>query len=107
MSSDPMLAPLILKVTPATPTLSEALAETEIVPLTVAPLLGEVMETVGGMVSAGVMAPTEIATRVLDEVVVMVGYIVPWEEDVRVVTPPDPTCMLYVEFGLRSEIKAL
>ena len=40
-----------LKDTAATPTLSEALAVTVMVPLTVEPLTGEVMLTKGGVVS--------------------------------------------------------
>jgi hypothetical protein len=48
--------------TPATPTLSEAVAVTVIVADTVAPLAGEVMETVGSVVS-----PPEV---VLDTVTV-------------------------------------
>src|SRR6266849_8457376 len=53
VSSAPKLAPSIVNCTPATPTLSEALAETGTVPWIVAPLLGEVTLTVGGVVSAG------------------------------------------------------
>src|SRR5437899_7543081 len=53
LSSAPTLAPSTLNWTPATPTLSAALAVTVIVPETVAPLAGEVMLTVGGVVSGG------------------------------------------------------
>src|SRR5258708_5917981 len=53
VSSAPKLAPSILNCTPATPTLSEALAVTVTVPDTVWPLLGEVMLTLGGVVSCG------------------------------------------------------
>src|SRR5207245_2084060 len=53
VSSAPMLAPSTLNWTPATPTLSAALAVTVTVPETVAPLAGEVMLTVGGVVSGG------------------------------------------------------
>src|SRR6266853_4567729 len=53
VSSAPTLAPSILNCTPATPTLSEALAVTVTVPDTVWPLPGEVMLTAGGVVSGG------------------------------------------------------
>ena len=52
VSSAPRLAPSSLNWTPATPTLSVALAETMIVPDTVAPEAGAVMETTGGVRSA-------------------------------------------------------
>ena len=42
-----------MNCTPATPTLSDAEAVTEIVPDTVAPFAGEVMPTAGGVVSGG------------------------------------------------------
>ncbi len=51
VASAPRAAPSSLNCTPATPTLSAALAVTAIVPETVAPLAGEVMLTVGGVVS--------------------------------------------------------
>src|SRR5205823_9326691 len=51
VSSVPRLAPSSLNWTPATPTLSEALAVTLVVPETGAPLAGAVMLTVGGVVS--------------------------------------------------------
>ena len=53
MSSAPRLAPSSLNWTPATPTLSEAEAEIVIVPETVEPLAGEVMEIDGASVSDG------------------------------------------------------
>src|SRR6266516_3901142 len=53
VSSAPKFAPSILNCTPATPTLSEALAVTVTVADTVCPLLGEVMLTAGGVVSGG------------------------------------------------------
>ena len=53
VSSVPKLTPLSLNWTPTTPTLSEALAETAIVPETVALLAGAVIDTVGGWVSDG------------------------------------------------------
>jgi len=52
--------------TPATPTLSEALALTVTVAETVAPEAGEVMLTVGGVVSAG--GPFDTVTDTADEV---------------------------------------
>src|SRR6267143_1391487 len=55
VSSAPRAAPSSWNWTPATPTLSEALAETVIVPET-APGLGEVMPTVGEVVSDTVTA---------------------------------------------------
>src|SRR3989442_1790108 len=51
--SAPRLAPSSLNCTPTTPTLSVALAETVIVPETVAPATGAVSATVGGVVSGG------------------------------------------------------
>jgi hypothetical protein len=47
----PRFAPSSWHCTLATPTLSEALAETVVVPDTVAPLVGAVSDTVGGVVS--------------------------------------------------------
>src|SRR5882762_1180694 len=51
VSSTPRLAPSSRNWTPATPTLSDALAVTVMVPLTVAPVAGAVMLTVGAVVS--------------------------------------------------------
>ena len=51
MSSAPVLEPSTWNWTPATATLSEALAETVTVPETVEPELGAVTDTVGGVVS--------------------------------------------------------
>src|SRR5439155_10946804 len=51
VSSAPRLAPSSWNWIPATPTLSEALAETVTVPETVAPEVGNVMLTVGAVVS--------------------------------------------------------
>src|SRR6266850_882671 len=51
VTSAPRLAPLSLNWTPATPTLSDAVATTVTVPDTVAPLAGDVMATDGGVVS--------------------------------------------------------
>src|SRR5258708_438407 len=53
VSSAPRFAPSMLNCTPATPTLSAALAVTVTVADTVWPLLGEVMLTAGGVVSGG------------------------------------------------------
>src|SRR6266480_2839997 len=49
--------PLYWNWTPATPTLSEASAVTVIVPETVAPDAGDVILTVGGVVSGGHVKP--------------------------------------------------
>ena len=53
MSSGPALAPSTKNSTLATPTLSLASAVTWTMSLTLAPLLGEVIATVGGVASAG------------------------------------------------------
>src|SRR2546428_132329 len=53
VSSTPRLAPSNRNCTPTTPTLSEALAVTLVVLETVEPEAGEVMLTVGGVVSGG------------------------------------------------------
>jgi hypothetical protein len=53
VSSAPSAEPSTKNCTPATPTLSEAEALTVVVPETVAPEAGEVMLTVGGVVSGG------------------------------------------------------
>src|SRR2546425_6341288 len=53
VSSAPRFAPSSLNWTPTTPTLSVALAETVIVPATVAAAIGAVSETGGGVVSGG------------------------------------------------------
>src|SRR5439155_327802 len=58
VSSAPTLAPSTLNWTPATPTLSAALADTVIVPETVAPFAGEVMLTVGAVVSLATVIVT-------------------------------------------------
>ena len=49
----PIEAPSILNSTDKTPILSDAVAVMVVVPVTVAPLAGEVIETVGGKVSSG------------------------------------------------------
>ena len=53
MSSAPRLAPSRVNWTPATPTLSAAVALTGMVPATLAPAAGELTLTVGGVVSGG------------------------------------------------------
>src|SRR5258705_2297090 len=53
VSATPRLEPSSLNCTPTTPTLSEALAVTLVVPETVAPEAGAVILTVGGVVSGG------------------------------------------------------
>src|SRR5256885_1769470 len=58
VSSAPRLAPSNRNCTPTTPTLSEALAVTLVVPPTVAPETGEVMLTVGGVVSLNTVTVT-------------------------------------------------
>src|SRR6267378_1828328 len=50
VSSTPRLAPSSRNWTPATPTLSDALAVTVMVPLTVAPVAGAVIVTAAGVV---------------------------------------------------------
>src|SRR5205807_1944632 len=54
------LAPSSLNCTPATPTLSVALAETMIVPATGVPAVGAVSETVGGAVSSVTLTAGEV-----------------------------------------------
>jgi hypothetical protein len=56
----PRFPPPTWNCTPVTPTLSVALAETVIVPVTVAPFAGAVMETVGGVVSATMAGPVTV-----------------------------------------------
>ena len=52
VSSAPKFAQSNLNCTPTTPTLSDAVAETVIVPLTVAPVVWEVIDTVGAIKSS-------------------------------------------------------
>lgn len=54
VSSIPILFPSTLNWTPATPTLSLAVAVIEMVPETSALFEGDVIETVGGVVSSGI-----------------------------------------------------
>ena len=56
MSSAPRFAPSSLNCTPATPTSSAALAVTATLAETVAPAVGAVIDTVGGVVSAVIAA---------------------------------------------------
>ena len=65
VSSVPRFAPSNLNCTPTTPTLSLALADTVMVPDTVAPLVGAVMETVGAMASGAVVVNDQHALKVL------------------------------------------
>src|SRR5947199_384278 len=60
VSSAPRFAPSSLNCTPATPTLSLAVALTATEPTIVAPPAGAVMETVGGVVSGGVPPPLHV-----------------------------------------------
>ena len=53
VSSPPSATPSSLNCTPTTPTLSLALAWTVTVPQTVAPLAGDVIDTMGEVVSGG------------------------------------------------------
>src|SRR5207249_2510659 len=64
VTSAPRLAPSSLNCTPATPTLSLALAMTEMVPETVAPPAGDVIDTEGGVVSFDTVTvtPAEVVT---------------------------------------------
>src|SRR6266581_8293421 len=60
VSSAPSAAPSNRNWTPATPTLSEASALTLIVPDTVAPFAGAVIDTVGGVLSLNTVTLTEL-----------------------------------------------
>src|SRR5215831_9829426 len=64
VTSAPRFAPSSRNWTPATPMLSEALAETVIVPVTEEPLNGLVIETVGGVVSDGVSDSVLLAVTI-------------------------------------------
>ena len=64
MSSVPTADPSTKNWTPLTPTLSEAEALMVVVPETVAPEAGEVMLTVGGVVSGGGAFDTVTVTAV-------------------------------------------
>src|SRR5206468_1467806 len=61
----PRFAPSSLNSTPTTPTLSDALAVTVVVPETVDPPAGALMVTVGGVVSLKTVTVTEVAVVVL------------------------------------------
>src|SRR5436189_15617 len=69
VASAPRLAPSSLNWTPTTPTLSAAVALTVVVPVTVAPPAGAVIETVGGVVSPP--PPPPLATTTLIGVAVL------------------------------------
>src|SRR4030095_9627621 len=60
VSAAPITVPSTLNVTDATPTLSDAFAEMDWVPVSVAPITGDVIDTVGAVVSAAVADPTVI-----------------------------------------------
>ena len=68
-----MTAPSTLIATEATATLSEAVAETETVPDTVAPERGAPMLTVGGVVSGGAVTVSPVDPLTAPEVAVMVA----------------------------------
>jgi hypothetical protein len=51
VSSEPIVTPFTLNVTPATATLSDELADRVTVPSIVAPFVGDVSATIGGVVS--------------------------------------------------------
>ena len=65
MSSAPTFVPSTLNCTPATPTLSEAFADTVTVFCTVALFAGAVMETVGAVVSLFTVTVTMVDVVVL------------------------------------------
>ena len=65
MSSAPVAAPFTRNWTPATPTLSEAVALSVTVPETVVPAAGAVIDTVGGVVSGGAVLLTVTVMAVL------------------------------------------
>ena len=69
MSSAPRLLPSRRNCTPTTPTLSDAVAVTLIVPETVAPFAGAVSETVGAVVSGGGVSVVALTTVGLRRVV--------------------------------------
>src|SRR2546422_317865 len=56
-----MFVPSSLNCTPTTPTLSVALAETVIVPATVEPAAGALIETVGGALSTATLTAAAVA----------------------------------------------
>src|SRR2546427_7456387 len=84
VTSAPRFAPSSLNCTPATPTLSDAVAETVIVPETAAPLLGLVSDTVGATLSTVTVtaldvvrfpaASRAIAVRVCEPAVALVVF---------------------------------
>src|SRR5439155_14824448 len=71
VSSVPRLAPSSWNWTPATPTLSEAVAVTLTVPETVSPLAGDVRLTVGGVVSGRREGSLKTVTVTVADVVVL------------------------------------
>jgi hypothetical protein len=93
MSSAPRLAPLALNCTPTTPTLSEASAVTVIVPETVAPSVGEVIATVGGVVSVSTVKLL-LLVAVPPGVVTLIGPVVAPEGTVARISVADATVKL-------------
>src|SRR5205807_2370148 len=61
VTSAPRLASSSLDCTPTTPTLSVALTETVIAPVTVEPAAGVLIETVGGALSTATLTAAEVA----------------------------------------------
>jgi hypothetical protein len=91
VSSEPKLLPSSLNCTPTTPESSEALAVTVVLPETVAPALGAVMDTVGGLFTGP--ATVEIVSKVTFPVL-------PWQS---VVSGPEPQITgMYVALGLTT-----
>src|SRR2546421_5792388 len=96
VSSAPRLLPSSLNCTPATPTLSDALAETVTEePESVALLLGAVSETVGGLLSLRGLPDMEVdAARALNAAA-MVGNTI------------KPVMAVSIRFIMRSEWREL
>ena len=65
VTSAPRFAPSSLNCTPATPTLSLALAVTEMLPVTVAPGAGAVTDTVGAVLSFDAVTTTAVEVVLL------------------------------------------
>jgi hypothetical protein len=70
VASVPRVSPSRRNLTPVTPTLSEAVALTVMVPETVAPEDGEVMATVGGVVSCANTVPLDVSTSAVTQEVI-------------------------------------
>ena len=69
--SEPRLAPSSLNCTPAMPTLSDAVAATDVLPETVEPFTGAVTETEGGVVSGVGGATFDTVTFTVADVFVL------------------------------------